>query len=173
MLSMNKLRAPAGVSAALLGLFLSACGSTASPAGTGSSPGGSTAQLVQTATATVRGNSETILTDTHGMTLYYFDPDSPTKIACSGSCATLWPPLIATTDNVTGGPGLTLTFSVLNGANGKQVLGNGHPLYTYSQDKAAGDTKGDGLFGKWHVATPAIKAAAAAASASGTNRYGY
>ena len=170
MLSMNSLRAPASISAALLGLLVSACGSTASPAGTGSS--GSTAQLVQTATATVSGKSETILTDTHGMTLYYFDPDSSTKIACSGSCASLWPPLVATADNVTGGPGLTLTFGVLNGANGKQVLANGHPLYTYSQDKAAGDTKGDGLFGKWHAATPAIKAAVgASASSSGYARY--
>lgn len=172
MLRMQSLRGPAGVSAALLGLLLSACGSTASPAGTGSGPSGSTAQLVQTATATVSGKSETILTDMHGMTLYYFDPDSPTKIACSGACASTWPPLVATTDNVTGGPGLTMTFSVLNGANGKQVLGNGHPLYTFASDKAAGDTKGDGLFGKWHVATPAIKAAAAA-SPSSTNRYGY
>lgn len=169
MVSMNSLRAPAGISAALLGLLVSACGSTASPAGTGS---GSTAQLVQTATATVSGKSETILTDTHGMTLYYFDADSSTKIACSGSCAGVWPPLVATTDNITGGPGLTLTFSVLNGANGKQVLANGHPLYTYSSDKAPGDTKGDGLFGKWHAATPAIKAAVAA-SASSTSHYGY
>ncbi len=170
MLRMNSLRGPAGVAAALLGLFLSACGSTSSAAGT--SPSGSTAQLVQTATATLSGQSETILTDTRGMTLYYFDADSPTKIACSGSCASVWPPLIATADNVTGGPGLTVTFSVLDGANGKQVLGNGHPLYTYSQDKAAGDTKGDGLFGRWHAATPAIKAAAGAA-ASATTRYGY
>jgi predicted lipoprotein with Yx(FWY)xxD motif len=155
---------------ALLGLFLAACGSTASSAGTGSSPNGT--QVVQTATATVSGQSETILTDTHGMTLYYFDPDSPTKIACTGGCASTWPPLTTTADNVTGGPGLTLTFSVLNGANGKQVLANGHPLYTFAQDKAPGDTKGDGLFGKWHVATPSIKAAVAA-SASATSRYGY
>ena len=67
---------------------------------------------------------------------------------------------------------MTLTFSVLNGANGKQVLANGHPLYTFAQDKAAGDTKGEGLFGKWHVATPSITAAVAA-SASATSRYGY
>jgi predicted lipoprotein with Yx(FWY)xxD motif len=169
---MNSLRIQARIPVALLGLFLTACGSTASPAGTGSSPNGSGVQVLQTATATVSGKSETILTDTHGMTLYFFDPDSPTRIACTGGCASTWPPLIATADNVTGGPGLALTLSVLNGANGKQVLANGHPLYTFAQDKAPGDTKGDGLFGKWHVATPDIKAAAAGA-ASATSRYGY
>lgn len=172
MVRMNSWRVPAQASAAVLGLFLAACGSTASTAGTGSSPNGSGTQVVQTATATVGGKSETILTDTHGMTLYFFDPDSPTKIACTGACASTWPPLTTTADNVTGGPGLTLTFSVLNGANGKQVLANGHPLYTFAQDKAAGDTKGEGLFGKWHVATPSITAAVAA-SASATSRYGY
>ncbi len=167
---MNSVRGPAGA-VALLGLFLSACGATSSPGATSSS--GSGAELVQTATATVSGKSETILTDTRGMTLYYFDPDTATKIACSGSCASVWPPLLATADTVTGAPGLTVTFSVLNGANGKQVLGNGHPLYTYSADKAPGDTKGNGLFGKWHVATPTIPAAATSASSSGYTKYGY
>jgi hypothetical protein len=34
------------------------------------------------------------------------------------------------------------------------VLYNGHPLYRYSGDMAPGDTHGDGIEGKWHVATP-------------------
>jgi hypothetical protein len=40
--------------------------------------------------------------------------------------------------------------------NGMQVLYNGHPLYRYSGDTAPGDTHGDGIEGKWHVATPNV-----------------
>jgi predicted lipoprotein with Yx(FWY)xxD motif len=34
-------------------------------------------------------------------------------------------------------------------------------LYTYSGDTAAGQTKGEGLFGKWFVCTPGLAALAA------------
>ena len=43
---------------------------------------------------------------------------------------------------------------VYKNANGNQVIYNDHPLYTYSGDSAAGQTSGEGLFGKWFVATP-------------------
>jgi len=38
---------------------------------------------------------------------------------------------------------------------------NGHLLYTYSGDTAAGETTGEGLFGKWFVCTPGLTALAA------------
>lgn len=164
---MKTVRVPLASLTITLAIGLSACGSTSSPAASGSTPTPSSAALVVTATATVSGKSEVILTNAHGMTLYYFDPDSATHIACTGGCATTWPPLIATSDTVSGGAGMTGTLSVLDGPNGKQVLYNGHPLYTYAPDTAAGDTKGDGLFGKWHVATPTLGAAAAASSNTG------
>jgi predicted lipoprotein with Yx(FWY)xxD motif len=38
-------------------------------------------------------------------------------------------------------------------ANGNQVVYNDHPLYTFSGDKAPGQTNGQGIGGKWFVAT--------------------
>jgi hypothetical protein len=38
------------------------------------------------------------------------------------------------------------------------VLYNGHPLYRYSLDTAPGDHHGDGIEGKWHVATTDLAA---------------
>jgi predicted lipoprotein with Yx(FWY)xxD motif len=43
---------------------------------------------------------------------------------------------------------------VYKNANGKQVISHDHSLYTYGGDSAAGQTNGEGLFGKWFVATP-------------------
>ena len=49
---------------------------------------------LKTATATVSGKSETILTNAQGMTLYYRTSDAPPATVCSGGCASAWPPLV-------------------------------------------------------------------------------
>src|SRR5213082_484469 len=84
----------------VLVMVVSACGSTNSTT-TGSGPAPTTAptavpSTVQTAQATVNGKTVTILTNAQGMTLYYFAPDSATKVACTGGCAQAWPPLLFT-----------------------------------------------------------------------------
>jgi predicted lipoprotein with Yx(FWY)xxD motif len=114
---------------------------------------------VRVSTAMVKGKSTTILTDTKGDTLYYFTPDSATKIACTSACAQAWPPLVfsGSSSPLADAP-LTGTLGVINGANGNQVEYNGHPLYTFSGDSAPGQTKGEGLFGKWFVCTPNLAA---------------
>jgi predicted lipoprotein with Yx(FWY)xxD motif len=140
----------------------------------GNTPGTTTTSagpLVKTASATVGGASETILTNAQGMTLYYFDPDTASTIACTGSCAQLWPPLLEGDNSSLQAPaGVTGTISVLNGTNGKQVEYNGHPLYTYTGDSAPGQANGDGYNGKWHVATPSI-ATNGGSSGGGYNNY--
>src|SRR5713226_3659301 len=66
-------------------------GSSNPPATTTPTTGGSgSSAVIQTATATVKGQSETVLTNTQGMTLYYFTADSATQSACSGNCAQIW-----------------------------------------------------------------------------------
>src|SRR6266849_5174883 len=150
-------------------MFIAACGSytttgggpygggtTNPPATTTPTTGGSSSSaVIQTATATVKGQSETVLTDAQGKTLYYFTADSATQSACSGNCAQMWPPLLFTGS---GGPTSSTTLagqlSVQMDANGNQVEYNGHPLYTFSGDTAPGQTNGEGLFGMWFVATP-------------------
>jgi predicted lipoprotein with Yx(FWY)xxD motif len=120
----------------------------------------------------VKGTSETILTNAQGMTLYYFMPDTATKVACTATCAGVWPPLLFTgTGSPTSATTLPGTLSVVSGANGSQVEYNGHPLYTYSKDTAPGQTNGEGFKGKWFVATPNLKGQSAPQSTP--TPYGY
>src|SRR2546425_10194508 len=87
-----------GMSMLLITLTVVACGNSGYTS-TGSSGGTtptSTVSIIKTATATVNGQSVTILTNTQGMTLYYFKPDTATKTACTGACAGNWPPLLFT-----------------------------------------------------------------------------
>lgn len=118
-------------------------------------PMGASSAVIKTATTTVGGKSMTILTDSKGMTLYYFTPDTGTTIACTGSCAQNWPPLLFTgTGSPTAASTLSGTLATVSGANGTQVTYNGHPLYTFKNDTAPGQATGQGIGGKWFVATP-------------------
>src|SRR3989441_12175089 len=66
-------------------------GSTNPPATTVPSTGGSSSSaVIQTATVTIKGQSETVLTNTQGLTLYYFTADSATQSAVSGNLAQIW-----------------------------------------------------------------------------------
>jgi predicted lipoprotein with Yx(FWY)xxD motif len=145
----------------VLVMVLSACGGTTSTGSTSSTPTTAAApttastSTVQTAQATVNGKALTILTGTQGRTLYYFTPDTAAKAACAGGCAKVWPPLLFTGSGTpTSATTLPGTLSTLSDTNGTQVEYSGYLLYTYSGDTAAGQTKGEGLFGKWYVATP-------------------
>jgi predicted lipoprotein with Yx(FWY)xxD motif len=114
--------------------------------------------LVRTGTATVLGKSETVLTNAGGKTLYYLTADTSTHVACTGQCTTFWPPLLATAAP-TSSTSLPHKLSVLTDANGMQVEYDGHPLYNFSGDAAAGQGNGEGIIsfgGTWHVATPGL-----------------
>ena len=111
---------------------------------------------VATATNATLG---TILVDAGGKTLYTFDKDTGTTSGCTGNCAATWPPLVlasGTTAPVagTGITGLT-TAARPDDATKLQVASNGKLLYTYAADAAAGEVRGDGFGGVWHVAKPA------------------
>jgi predicted lipoprotein with Yx(FWY)xxD motif len=146
-------------------LLLAACGGSTN-SGTGGSPAASSNALIHTASVKVGDKTETVLKNDKGLTLYYFTPDTSTKIACTGGCAANWPPLLTTSGNPTSEPALPGKLTVLNGPNGNQVLYNGHPLYTYSKDGDAGDVYGQGIGGKWFVATPDLASAAATAASA-------
>ena len=143
-------------------LFLSSCGNTTSNSasstsstakyGSGSTP--TVTALIKTASTTVGGKTVTILTNADGMTLYYFTPDTTTKAACTAGCASSWPPLLfAGTGSPSAASKLPGELEVYANANGKQVIYNDHPLYTFSGDSAPGQTNGQGVGGKWFVAT--------------------
>ncbi len=106
----------------------------------------------------VTSNSKygSILTDANGMTLYMFLNDTSTTSTCTGGCATLWPALLTNGSPVagTGVDGTKLGTST-RADGGVQVTYNGHPLYYFSSDKAAGDTNGQGIKSIWYVVSPA------------------
>jgi len=93
--------------------------------------------------------SNDMLVDANGMTLYTFDKDvaNSGKSACNGPCADLWPPALAANDAASEGE-LTI---VIRDDGSKQWAYKGMPVYTYVEDKAAGDVKGDNVKGVWHI----------------------
>ena len=118
---------------------------------TSTSPGSTSPGTVTPATATVQVGSfkgQQILTNSAGMTLYVFGSDTPNKSACTGSCATVWPPLMAS-GTVTAGSGLSASmFSTITRDDGSmQVAVNGHPLYLFQSDTKPGDATGQGSNG--------------------------
>jgi predicted lipoprotein with Yx(FWY)xxD motif len=89
-----------------------------------------------------------VLVDAHGKTLYLWAHDKGSKSSCYGDCAEYWPPL--TTHGrplaVAGAqPKLLGTTRRSDGAT--QVTYAGHPLYSFVQDRKAGQVKGEGLTG--------------------------
>jgi predicted lipoprotein with Yx(FWY)xxD motif len=116
---------------------------------------GTSGTTVNTGSASVSGNQTTVLTAPDGHTLYYFTPDTAGgKPTCTGSCAATWPALTAA--HPTQAPNATGTLTVVSG----QVVYNGHPLYEYTGDSAAGQANGEGIGGIWYVATPTLAAGA-------------
>jgi len=167
---MRSIRRSLGLTVGALALLLAACGGTTGSAPGSGSPAATSNALIHTASITVGGKTQTVLKNPQGLTLYYFTADSATNIACTGGCATTWPPLLSDSPIPTSDPALPGQLSLLSGGNGNQVLYNGHPLYHYSKDSASGDANGQGIGGMWFVATPDL---AAAAAASGSASPGY
>lgn len=154
---------------AIPALALAACGSSTSPGTSASTVSGTkSASAMSTKSSSMGGSSGMrssgtvalekirtaigpVLADAKGFTLYWYAKDTMMTSACTGSCATAWPP-------VTGQPGAAMgvhlvgKFGTIKRASGAlQATYKGHPLYTYAGDSAPGQTKGNGLDGTWHV----------------------
>ena len=149
----------------LVALAVAACGgggaTAATPASTPASNPPPTPATTPTQTASVRVAKTrlgSILVDSSGRTLYLFKGDTGTKTACTGACATAWPPLRSSGKPMAGGG----VKAALLGATprldgGRQVTYNGHPLYLFIKDKKPGQVNGQGLvaFGAaWYVVSP-------------------
>lgn len=163
-------------------LVLAGCGMAGGYGGYGSSSGRSSASStssvsgpaqVKTATASVKGQSTTILDNSQGRTLYYRTTDTTSASTCTGGCASAWPPLL-TTGSPVAAASLPGRLNSLRDANGTQVTYNGHLLYTYSGDSKPGDTNGEGIGGVWFVAIPSLAMLTApVGTPAGTPCYGY
>lgn len=96
-----------------------------------------------------------ILVNSNGRTLYLFARDRSGTSACTGKCATFWPPLVSSTKPTAGtGVSASLLGRVRRGDGKMQVTYNKHPLYFFAEDKAAGQAKGENISafgGEWYV----------------------
>jgi predicted lipoprotein with Yx(FWY)xxD motif len=94
-----------------------------------------------------------ILVDAEGNTLYLFTPDQGGGAStCTGDCASNWPPLTVTGAPVPGdGVDAALLSTTTRDDGSTQVVYNGHPLYHFSGDTAAGQTNGQGINDVWFV----------------------
>jgi predicted lipoprotein with Yx(FWY)xxD motif len=89
-----------------------------------------------------------IYTDSKSMTLYTYDKDEKGKSNCYDKCAVNWPPFAAAA-----GAKATGEWTIVKRTDGSmQWAYDSKPLYTFIQDKKAGDVTGDGKGGVWHVA---------------------
>jgi predicted lipoprotein with Yx(FWY)xxD motif len=176
---MRKILGVAGLAA--LALTASACSSSgSSSAASGNTPATPASSAAGSATAPAAGgstvsatsiNGTQVLTNSAGMTLYWFVPDTPTASKCTGSCATFWPPVKGP---VTAGSGVSGTLGTITRSDGsKQATYDGHPLYTFESDTAPGQAKGNGLNASggvwWEMETSGATPAAAAKANTGSS----
>jgi predicted lipoprotein with Yx(FWY)xxD motif len=184
---MNRVFAIPAVALGVAALAVGCSSSTKNAVSTPSSAGSSASASAPASTAALHtANSKygQILVDSSGHTLYLLTADSGSKSTCYGTCASFWPP-----DHTSGMP----SHSGVNGSmvgtttrtdHTMQVTYNGHPLYTFAKDTAAGDVNGEGITnfgGTWYVvgangnaimSVPAAPAPSSSPSGSGGG-YGY
>jgi predicted lipoprotein with Yx(FWY)xxD motif len=112
-----------------------------------------------TVVSTTKTGLGTILVNSRGHTLYLFGKDRNGKSACSGQCASFWPPLIASgKPRVAGGAKASLIGTIKRADGRRQVTYNHHPLYTFVKDTKKGQTHGEALsafVAKWYAVSPA------------------
>ena len=99
-----------------------------------------------------------ILVDSKGRTLYLFTKDPGKKSACSGMCATFWPPLqTGGKPTAVRGARASLVGTTKRSDGTSQVTYHGHPLYRFAKDTTPGNVNGEGLTafgGSWFAVSP-------------------
>jgi predicted lipoprotein with Yx(FWY)xxD motif len=144
-------------------VLVAACGSNSAPTdpSTSSPPASANTQSNTSSGSvtikTMHTSKGTVLTTAAGLTLYWFAKDTPSKSNCNASCATYWPPVLGTAV-AAAGTSLPHGFGTIKRADGQlQATYDGHPLYTYTGDTAAGQINGNDLNasgGLWWAVTP-------------------
>lgn len=150
----------------LIGLLLvpiavASCGGSSGSSASTTPTASSTTPVIAVVSKTVKGQTEDVLTNTNARTLYYLTSDTAATPACAGQCLNNWPPLVLSSGDPGSGASLPGKLTVAMTPNGRVVLYNSHPLYTFVRDKTSADANGEGINafgGTWHVATPSLAA---------------
>jgi predicted lipoprotein with Yx(FWY)xxD motif len=95
-----------------------------------------------------------ILVGPNGHTLYLFTRDTGTTSACTGACASAWPALTSPSAPTAGAGVDAGKLSTASGQVAGHVVYNGHLLYYFAQDTAAGQTNGTSV-PNWFAVDPA------------------
>jgi predicted lipoprotein with Yx(FWY)xxD motif len=166
-------------------LMVAACGSAASSsssapassaaaAGSSAAAAGSSASAAATGTVitTHAGSGGAFLTTSTGQAVYLWVKDGKNMSACSGACASAWPPVTATGTVTAAGSAQPSELGTITRSDGtKQVTYDGHPLYTFVGDSGPDQTSGqanDGFGAKWWLVAPSGAQITAADTASGS-----
>jgi predicted lipoprotein with Yx(FWY)xxD motif len=113
-----------------------------------------------------------VLTSASGLTLYRFTEDTPGTSKCTGACAKIWPPLLASKGAHVSGPRGVKGLSVMNVGNGHwQVAFHKVPLYRFAEDTKKGQAHGQDVGKVWFAVLksgiPATTGAAGAVAGAG------
>jgi predicted lipoprotein with Yx(FWY)xxD motif len=167
-----------GVPLAVALLAAAACSSSASSSSSSSTPassgtpaaaGSSSAAASGTVITTANSSAGAFLTNSSGRAIYLFMADSKDKSACSGACASAWPPVTGTP--TASGSAMMSDLGTITRSDGtKQVTYDGHPLYYFAGDTGGGTDKGQGLDGfgaKWWLVAPSGSSITTAVTLSG------
>jgi predicted lipoprotein with Yx(FWY)xxD motif len=147
----------------LFALVLAACSKGSGndggqPAGGGQPAASQNEDAMGSASATVaatEGDLGTMLVDDEGRTLYLFLADKGPSSTCDGDCASNWPALTVSGQPSAGDGVDDSALGTTDRPDGTtQVTFDGHPLYTFAGDQAAGDTNGQGIGDLWYVVSP-------------------
>ena len=159
-----------GVGGALgAAVLVAACGSSASsstgatgaaasgtPAGASSSSSGAASASGGTVIETASSSAGTFLVSGSGRAVYLWSKDTGDMSNCTGACAGAWPPVTGSA-TASGGAKASDLGTITRSDGTKQVTYDGHPLYYFVGDSAAGQTNGQGSdnFGaKWWLVAP-------------------
>ena len=99
--------------------------------------------------STAKAGDQTILVDAKGMTIYSLSSEKEKgRFLCTDSkCLSVWRPVPGQAEGVDG------LSTVARPDGSQQAAYKGHPLYTFSGDKAKGDLNGQGVrdVGTWRA----------------------
>lgn len=181
--SLRLVRISVPLGAALLAAACGSSGSTSGAAAAGATPAKSAAASSGGTVITVRsGSAGSYLASGSGRAVYLFTKDSKDSSACTGTCAGVWPPVTASSGVSASGGAVSADLGTISRSGGtKQVTYDGHPLYYYSGDTAAGQVSGQGISafgGRWWLVAPSgaaitSKAGSSSSSSSSGSGYGY
>ena len=163
---------------AFLVLAVAGCGGGGSSTKSTSSSTSSTKPASSTAATLAVGNTGlgNILTGASGRTLYLYENDKTAVSTCNGACASAWTPLTATGKPSAGAGVDAAKLTTSKRSDGKQqVVYAGHPLYYFTSDTKAGDTKGQNVhaFGAdWYVVSASGQKVEQKSSSSGSSKSG-